>query len=102
VGTKSRVASHPDVPTVEESGAPAGYDADFWNAIVAPRGTPAAVIQRLNAGVVGALRQADVQKRFHNIGFEPVSSTPEALAELIHSDLKVYGELISRTGIAAE
>ena len=102
VGTKSRVASHPDVPTVAESGGPAGYDADFWNALIAPRGTPAAVIQRLNVAIAAALRQKDVQEKFHNIGFEPVSSTPEAVAALVHSDLKLFGDLISRTGIAAE
>ncbi len=102
VGARFRLASHPEVPTVEESGGPAGYEADFWNAITAPRATPAAVIQRLNAAVVGTLRQSDVQERFRKLGFEPVSSTPESLAELIRSELKVYGDLISRTGIAAE
>jgi tripartite-type tricarboxylate transporter receptor subunit TctC len=102
VGSASRLPSHPEVPTVVESGGPAGYVADFWNAITAPRGTPPAVIQRLNAGVAGALRQKDVQERFQKLGFEPVSSTPEVLAELIRSELKVYGDLISRTGITAE
>ena len=102
VGSRARLPSHPEVPTVEESGGPAGYEADFWNAVTAPRGTPPAVIQRLNGGVAGALRQADVQKRFRDLGFEPVSSTPEMLAGLIRSELKVYGDLISRTGIAAE
>jgi tripartite-type tricarboxylate transporter receptor subunit TctC len=102
VGSATRLPTHPTVPTVQESGGPAGYVADFWNAITAPRGTPGAVIQRLNGGVAGALRQKDVQERFHKIGFEPVSSTPEVLAELIRSELKVYGDLISRTGIKAE
>jgi len=102
VGSRTRLSSHPDVPTVEESGGPAGFEADFWNAITAPRGTPPAVIQRLNAAVVGALRQQDVQERFRRLGFEPTSSTPEALAQLIRSELKVYGDLISRTGIKAE
>ena len=96
------MASHPDLPTVEESGGPAGYDADFWNALIAPRGTPAAVIQRLNSAIAAALRTKDVQEKFANIGFEPVSSTPEAVAELVRSDLKLYGELIARTGITAE
>lgn len=102
VGARSRLPSHPEVPTVTESGGPGEYEADFWNAVTAPRATPAAVIQRLNAAVVGALRQAEVQERFRKLGFEPVSSTPQALADLIRSELKVYGDLISRTGIAAE
>jgi tripartite-type tricarboxylate transporter receptor subunit TctC len=102
VGTKSRVASHPDVPTVEESGGPAGYDVDFWIALVAPRGTPTPVIGRLNAAVGDALRTKDVQDKFANIGLEAASSAPETVAELVHSDLKLYGDLVARTGIAAE
>lgn len=102
VAAKSRLPSHPEVPTVEESGGPAGFESDFWNALTVPRGTPASVIQRLNATVVGVLRQPDVQERFGRLGFEPVSSTPEALAALIRAEQKVYGDLISRTGITAE
>ncbi len=86
----------------KSTGGPAGYDADFWNALVALRGTPAAVIQRLNSAIAAALRTKDVQEKFYNIGFEPVSGTPEAAAELVHSDLKLFGDLIARTEITVQ
>ena len=54
------------------------------------------------SAVSGALRQEDLQERFRRLGFEPVSSSPGALAELIKSEMKVYGDLIRRTGITAE
>lgn len=102
IAARARTSSYPDVPTVEESGGPAGFQIDVWNALLVPRGTPPALIARLNAAIVDAIRQPDIQQRFRQSGLESVSSTPAAITEMIQADQKIYGELINRTAIAAE
>ena len=102
IAARSRASSYPEVPTVEESGGPAGFQIDVWNALLVPRGTPPAIIARLNAAIVAALRLPDIQQRYRQSGLEPVSSTPAAITEMIQGDQRIYGELIARTGIAAE
>ena len=103
VTAKSRLPSHPDVPTVAEAGGPAGYELDTWVSIVAPRGTPRHVVNRVSGDIAKVLALPDLGERFRaGLGVEPFATTPAQMAELLRADLKSYGELIKRTGITAE
>jgi len=99
---KTRLPDYPDVPTVAEAGGPAGYEVDTWVSLVAPRGTPADLAQRISSDIGAALGDAVIRERFKGIGVDPVPSSPAQLAELIRSDTKVYGEIVRRAGVKAE
>jgi tripartite-type tricarboxylate transporter receptor subunit TctC len=102
VATKSRLPDYPDVPTVAEAGGPAGYEVDTWVSLVAPRGTPPELARRISSDIAAALADGAVRERYRGIGVDPVSNTPAQLAELVRTDLKVYGEIVKRTGVKAE
>ena len=102
IGTKSRSASQPDVPTIEEAGGPAGIDVDAWMILLAPRGTPPDVVRRVNADLNRMLADPEVLERMKTFGFEPFPGTPEVVERLIKADLKKYADLVKRTGLKAE
>jgi tripartite-type tricarboxylate transporter receptor subunit TctC len=89
VATAERNPSLPDVPTTGEAGLPA-FQAQAWNAIFAPKGTPAPIIAKLNAAAVKALEDEGVRKRLLDLGSvipAPAERTPEALAALVKSEI---------------
>jgi tripartite-type tricarboxylate transporter receptor subunit TctC len=89
VATAERNPSLPDVPTTAEAGLPA-FQAQAWNAIFAPKGTPAPVIARLNAAAVKALDDEGVRKRLLDLGSvipAAANRTPQALAALVKSEI---------------
>ena len=102
IASKQRKRTMPDIPTVEESGGPAGFEVDSWLALVAPRGTPPDVVRRINAEVNRQLADPEVLERLQNFGFEAAPGTPEQLAASIRADAKKYGELVRRTGATAD
>jgi tripartite-type tricarboxylate transporter receptor subunit TctC len=93
-----RSAALPDVPTIAESGLP-GYECVLWQAIVAPAGTPAAIITRLNREVTGALNDPDVRAAFAKQGVDSEPGSAEALAVRIRYDVMKWRELITSAGI---
>ena len=90
IAAKQRQKTLPEVPTVEESGGPAGFEVDSWLALVAPRGTPPDVVRRINAEVNRQLAEPDVLEQLQNFGFQAAPGTPEQLAETIRADAKKY------------
>lgn len=102
IAAAERSKVQPDVPTLAEAGGPAGMRVGAWLGIVAPRGTPADVVRRINADVNKALADPDMLTLMRNLGFEPAPETPEQLAEEIRADARKYGELVRRTGATAE
>jgi len=94
--TRSRVL--PDVPTVQEAGVP-GFDVYTWFGIFAPAGTPAAVIQKLNAEFVKAMRAPEVKARFEASGYEIVGSTPAQLDALLRSEIARWGKVVKDAGV---
>ena len=89
VATPERNPSLPNVPTTTEAGLPA-FQAQAWNAIFAPKGTPAAVVARLNEAVGKALEDEGVRKRLLDLGSvipAPADRSPEALAALVKSEI---------------
>jgi tripartite-type tricarboxylate transporter receptor subunit TctC len=93
VTSKTRSVALPDVPTVAESGFPA-YEVTQWFGILAPAGTPKAVVQRLNAAMNQALQRKEVRSRFFAAGVEPVGGTPEALRALIAQEVAKWTKLV--------
>ncbi len=101
VAGPQRSALLPNVPTVAESGVP-GYGATSWGALLAPAGTPKAVIDRLNAESVAILNSPDVKERLGQLGAEVVASTPEQLADLMQREEVRYGKMVKDLGIKPE
>jgi tripartite-type tricarboxylate transporter receptor subunit TctC len=101
MATPQRSALVPDVPSIAESGLP-GYAAGSWYGVVAPAGTPAPVIDKLNAQMVRTLRQPDVREKLSAQGVEPVGDTPAEFAELIRSEIAKYGKIVKDSGATAD
>lgn len=90
----------PGVPTAKEAGL--DWSLSGWQAIIAPRGTPRPIVDRLNAEIRRVLADPDAIRRLAAQGNEPAPSTPEELAALIASDRARMGEVIRALGITAD
>ena len=97
VMNKQRSALAPDLPTLAESGLP-GFEANGWFAVLAPAGVAQATVARLNAEIVGVLREAETAEKFAQAGLEPLSSTPEELAQYIKSETIKWSKVIAVSG----
>jgi tripartite-type tricarboxylate transporter receptor subunit TctC len=91
----------PDIPTVAESGYKA-FDPELWYGVLAPAGTPADLVRKIGADVAAALASPDVKEALGKQGFVPSPSSPEALGEIIRSDITRYKKLVADTGMKAE
>lgn len=96
-----RHAALPNTVTFDEAGIK-GVDSANWYAIFAPKGTPAAIVERLNQGLQRALASPEVKKSLLAIGAEPSWTTPSGLAHLLKSDLDKWGRIIREKKITAE
>lgn len=96
VSSAQRLAALPDVPTVAESGYP-GFEADQWYGVVAPAGTPAATVSRLNAEINKALALPEVMQQLATEGAAPMPGTPQAFGELIRREIPRWAE-VARAG----
>ena len=101
VTTAQRSKVLPDLPTIAESGVP-GYENSTWFGLLAPAGTPPAVVSRLNAELVKISKSPDVIERLAPDGGEPVGSTPEQFARLIATETARWGKLVKEVGIRFE
>ena len=102
VSSAKRASSLPEVPTMQEAGFP-GFDMSQWQGVLAPAGTPRAVVQRLNAEIARAMHAPDVHERIAVQGGNAiVTGTPEEFAALIGADLERYGKLIRDARISAQ
>ncbi|HSN39232.1 MAG TPA: tripartite tricarboxylate transporter substrate binding protein [Burkholderiales bacterium] len=88
----------PDLPTAEEAGV-RGYVASGWFGVYAPRGTPGAVVRRLNAAVNRMLKMPVTLERFAALNLEPVGGSPEDFARFLREDIRKYAKIISAVGI---
>ena len=96
-----RPAGLEDIPTFAEAGYP-GVEANAWFGVFGPAGVPGAIVQRLNAEIVRALKQSDVHQRLTNAGYEPVTSTPEELAEFLGKELVKWQKVVQVSGAKAQ
>jgi tripartite-type tricarboxylate transporter receptor subunit TctC len=93
VSSMQRLPALPDVPTVADSGYP-GFEADQWYGIVAPAGTPAALVARLNAEINKALALPDVARQLAVEGATPVPGTAQAFGDLIKREIPRWAEVV--------
>jgi tripartite-type tricarboxylate transporter receptor subunit TctC len=101
VTSAKRSAVLPDVPTLAESGFP-GVIADNLQGLLAPAGTPQAVIRRLHEEVRAILAEPDIRDRLLAAGFDLHASTPETFARIIREETERYGKIIREAGIRSE
>jgi tripartite-type tricarboxylate transporter receptor subunit TctC len=103
IAVTSETRSHelPSVPTFAEEGYP-GYRVLFWAGIMAPAGTPNAVVEKLNDAASEALRSPDVIARFEKIGAEVVNAGPASFAQRLEADRATWGALIRQTGLSMQ
>ncbi|MFO1314126.1 MAG: tripartite tricarboxylate transporter substrate binding protein [Burkholderiales bacterium] len=97
VTTASRVPAAPEIPTVAESGLP-GFEVSAWDGILAPAGTPPAVIDRLNAAIRAALADPEVRDALIARGAQPVPSTPDAFARHIAAESDKWAQVVKKAG----
>jgi tripartite-type tricarboxylate transporter receptor subunit TctC len=98
VTTATPVASLPGVPTIAAAGLP-GYEFAAWSGLFAPAGTPAAIVDSLNRAFVEAMSSTEAAKFFADIGLEPATSTPEALAAHVKAQTELWGRIIKESGL---
>ena len=97
VTTKTRSASFPDLPTMEEAGVP-GYETYTWNALFAPAGTPQAVVDRLNASAVKAVKDPGLQPRLADLSATVVGSTADELGQHVVLELARWAPIVKASG----
>ncbi len=102
VADQARSSALPDVPTLEEAGGPKGLDALTWVAIMAPAGTPAAVVDDINKAINDALAKPDVKEKMANFGFVASPLSAAQLGELIRSDKARYAEVLRRVKVSID
>jgi tripartite-type tricarboxylate transporter receptor subunit TctC len=96
---RSRVL--PDIPTMEEEGL-AGFESYAWFGLLAPKATPAAIVERLNREVLKALADPALQRRMLEIGAEPSPTSPSEFKELISAEVAKWRKVILDAGITLE
>jgi tripartite-type tricarboxylate transporter receptor subunit TctC len=97
VSGATRYALTPELPTVAEAGLPK-FEAQAWNGVLVPAGTPAEIVSRLNSEMNAALKNTDVRAKLHGAGLEPVGGSAAAFRELIQSESDKWGPIIRRIG----
>jgi tripartite-type tricarboxylate transporter receptor subunit TctC len=101
ITTLKRSEAAPQWPTMHESGLP-GYEASIWYGLLAPAGTPRAVLDRLHTEIVAILQQTDIRRQITAQGGDAVGNTPEQFREVMEADHQRLGRLIRASGIKIE
>jgi tripartite-type tricarboxylate transporter receptor subunit TctC len=101
VTTAKRSPALPDVPTLAESGM-TGFDQGSWFGILAPAKTPPEIVSKLHAEIVKILNMPDVQKKFADIGAQPVGNPPKEMAALIKGDTDRFSTVVKQAKIKVE
>ncbi|MEA2937381.1 MAG: hypothetical protein QOC56_885 [Alphaproteobacteria bacterium] len=100
ITSPNRFAALPDLPTMHEQGFP-GFEAAAWFGLMAPAGTPAAVIDTLHRETVRVLALADVRRRLDQLGLEVIANTPAEFAGVIQAETPQWAKVIKDAGIKA-
>jgi tripartite-type tricarboxylate transporter receptor subunit TctC len=99
VAADKRIATLPDVPTVDEAADVKGFASASWNALAAPPNTPPAIVAKLNAAVNEALKSPEAQAHFAALNLRAVGGSPDDAAAFIRSETKVWSGVIEQAGI---
>ncbi|MGY2492216.1 Bug family tripartite tricarboxylate transporter substrate binding protein [Cupriavidus sp. CP313] len=101
VTTSKRVPQLQSVPTVREEGVP-GFEALGWAVMMAPAGTPPAIVRQLNAETVKALQSPDLHKFMTDRGSEPIPMTPVETGKFVDSEIRKWATVVKRSGATAD
>jgi tripartite-type tricarboxylate transporter receptor subunit TctC len=101
VTTAKRSPALPDVPTIAEAGVP-GYEATSWFGLLAPAGTPAPIVAKLNASILKALADPEVKKKLAEQGAESHGEKPEEFAAFIKSETAKWGKVVKESGASLD
>jgi tripartite-type tricarboxylate transporter receptor subunit TctC len=96
--TAKRAGLFPDLPTIAEAGLP-GFDSGIWGGLMAPAGTPRAVIDRLARAADDALKTPEVQSVLRNAGIDPLGGTPEDFAQLTQNEIEKWAKVVKAAGL---
>ncbi|TKT78339.1 tripartite tricarboxylate transporter substrate binding protein [Aquamicrobium sp. LC103] len=97
-GGPARSPQYPDVPTVAEAGIE-GFVANSWGMVLAPKGTPPEIVDRLNKEIVAILDKPEVKARFETMGADVVGNSPDEAGEMLESEVKLYTDLVEKLKI---
>jgi tripartite-type tricarboxylate transporter receptor subunit TctC len=100
VTTPKRFPLLPDLPAIAETYP--GFEALAWNGLVVPAGTPAAVVQTINAEVGAILKQPDIVQKMNGFGFDLVGGTPADFAALIKGEAERWTPVVRKLGIKVD
>jgi tripartite-type tricarboxylate transporter receptor subunit TctC len=98
VTTARRTPAAPDIPTVAEAGV-RGYEMSQWYGLLAPAGTPSAVVDRLNADIAKALKHPELRSRFQADGAEPSGSSPQEFGAFFKAEISKWTRVVQSAGI---
>ncbi len=98
VTTLKRSQALPELPTLNESGAP-GYEFSSWFGLLAPAGTPPAVVTQLSQGIAQIVRAREVQTRLTDDGSDPIGSTPAEYGAFLKAEVETYARLVKQIGL---
>ena len=101
VGSRARSPSMPDIPTVVEGGL-AGYETSAWYGMLAPPGTPADVVNKIQREIARIVKLPDVNERLVQLGAVPVANTPEEFLAFAKAEYAKYGKLVKDAGMQPE
>jgi tripartite-type tricarboxylate transporter receptor subunit TctC len=98
---EKRSSVTPDIPTVAEAGVP-GYDATIWLGLMAPKGTPKEIVDKLNAEINKVIARADIKKMWGEQGAVPMAMTPAEFDKYLHADIEKWAHVVKVSGAKAE
>ena len=98
VTSPTRLESMPQVPTADEAGLP-GFTASGWFGLAAPKGTPQAIIERMNQAIAEAFKKPEMRRKLIDAGWVPVANSPAEAAARARSDLARLGVIVHQLGI---
>ena len=101
VTSRKRATALPDVPTMEEAGVP-NFDVVDWFAVLVPKGTPQAVVDRINQEVVRAVKSPDMSARLASDSFDVIGSTPGEFDRLLRKDIEAYAGIVKSANVKVE
>jgi tripartite-type tricarboxylate transporter receptor subunit TctC len=96
-----RALTAPDIPTIDESGLP-GFNITAWIGVVVPKGTPNAIVQKLNGEIGRALKDPEFARQISTIGIDPIGSTPEEFAAFLRKEIPRWQQIVRDADIKVE
>lgn len=102
IAAPARLGTHPNVPTVSESGGPANFEASAWVGLFAPKGTPAAVSQKIAADLAKAMNDPETKAKMTEFGYNPLPLKPEETRALVTKESQRHKEVVTRARITLD